>query len=170
MREVYTTPAIVLKERPYKEDSAEVSLLTQDLGRVRAVAQAAKRPGAKFAAATQPAMTGVYVLVRGRQQWRVRGVHDLAHACEHLSVKERATYLRILGLCARLMPDEQPNTKLFHLFWHLSESLKEDIKRTELFVVYGLLSELGYADLSCDINNPKEITRRINEGIQAAQL
>lgn len=170
MRENYLTKGIVLKVRPYQEDSAEVALFTESLGKIRAIAQAAKKPGATFAAATQPGVVGEYALIRGKYLWRIRGAYHLRQADKTISASVRSLYLQALGVFARLLPEEEPYPREFRILEQLSEQIEEQGERAQIEALFSLLGVLGYADVDKKPKDIKELTRTVNEGLRAAQL
>ena len=170
MHNKYDTRAFVLKARPYKEDSVEVLLFTEELGKVRAVAQAAKKPGATFAAATEPGTFGYYTLLKGRYQWRVVGMNDLTQYSFTLQGETKETYLKILGLFSRLLPEEEVHIEVFNKLENFLEENPEDLQRGEAEVVFSLLSELGYADKTANVEKKDALIRAVNKGIIAADL
>lgn len=170
MHNKYDTRAFVLKARPHKEDSVEVLLFTEELGKVRAVAQAAKQPGATFAAATEPGTFGYYTLLKGRYQWRVVGMNDLTQYSFTLQGEIKEAYLKMLGLFSRLLPEEESHIEVFNKLENFLEENPEDIVRVEAEVVFSLLSELGYVDRQADISNKTKLIQEVNKGILTADL
>lgn len=169
MHETYLTEGYVLSARPHKEDSTEVSLFTRELGRVHAVAQAARRPGATFAASTQTGTRAVYALVKGRYYWRIVGMHEVTQLPYTLSSKHKRAYFRILRLCARLLPHEEVVDEAYRDFASFVED-PNPTKESEAKVVFTILSSLGYADKAQEFTSLKEQIQEINRGIHAAGL
>jgi recombinational DNA repair protein (RecF pathway) len=64
MRHKYSTTAIVLSRTPLAEASALVTLLTADVGLIRARAQGVRKPGAKMASALQTLIESDVMLLR----------------------------------------------------------------------------------------------------------
>src|SRR3989344_3293576 len=73
MRHKYETRGIVLSRSPLGEANSFVTLLTPDLGLVRARAQGLRRSGAKLAAALATFAESEIVLLRGKEHWRIAG-------------------------------------------------------------------------------------------------
>src|SRR3989338_9216530 len=73
MRHKYETRGIVLSRSSLGEANAFITLLTPELGLVRARAQGLRRSGAKLAAALPTLAESSVVLVRGRDGWRLAG-------------------------------------------------------------------------------------------------
>lgn len=170
MREVYVTAGYVLKNRPYKEDSSEVVLFTEKLGKIHAVAQAARRTGATFAAATQVGAHGTYTVIKGKQVWRIRGAHNIVVMPQTYTKPVRQAYLRILALLARFLPYEERQSALFKKL-EVLDYKKSDIATVEASYVLILLAALGYAQQEdVHITDTALMIAAINRGISAAQL
>mgnify|MGYP001567250827 CR=1 FL=1 len=73
MRYKYETRGIVLSRAPSGEANAFITLITPELGLVRARAQGVRKPGAKLAAALATFAESSLVLVRGKEDWRIAG-------------------------------------------------------------------------------------------------
>src|SRR3989338_714111 len=73
MRHKYETRGIVLSRSPVGEAIPFVTLLTPELGLVRALAQSIRKPNAKLASALTTFAESSVVLVRGRDGWRLSG-------------------------------------------------------------------------------------------------
>jgi hypothetical protein len=73
MRHKYATPAIVLARTPLAEASASITLLTPEVGLIRARAQGVRKPGAKMASALQTLVESDVLLLRGKDGWRLAG-------------------------------------------------------------------------------------------------
>lgn len=171
MHETYSTRGFVLKGRPHKEDSVEALIFTQTLGKVRVVAQAAKRAGATFASAVEPGTFGEYALIRGRYYWRLRGMHDLMQYPFVLPAVCKESYLRVLSLLARLLPEDEQLPELFEEFEVFVTNLSENnLVEGEARMVFKVLVTLGYADRTIDITDTKVLIREVNRGILAAGL
>ena len=170
MYEDYLTRGIVLKGRAHQEDSTEVVLFSENIGRVRAVAQAAKRTGATFAAGTQPGVSADFALIKGRYVWRVRGIYKLKYPFQELSGENREAYLQTLGLFARFLPENEPQVELFNKLSNLPAELIKEGEVAQIRLIYCMLGVLGYADASKEFSDLPSLIRSVNESIRAAQL
>jgi DNA repair protein RecO len=170
MHEKYDTRAFVLKARPYKEDSVEVVLFSETLGKIRAIAQAAKRPGATFAASVEPGTLGSYALVRGRYHWRITGMHDLTQYSFSLEKELKDAYLRILSILSRFLPEQEAHIEVFTKLENFLEDTPEDLERREAEIVFLLLVALGYADKTANVSKTEDLILEVNKGILAADL
>ena len=170
MHETYTTPAITLRARAHKEDSVEAVCFTEALGKIRIAAQAAKRPGATFAAAVETGSYGVFSLIRGSYTWRLTGAHNIVLYPFTLDVPKRDAYLRVLSLLHRLLPEHEAHPKLFALVQNFLTEEIEDIAHGEAKLAFAILAALGYADEASEPQTTRELIQEVNRGIFAAGL
>ncbi len=72
MRHKYASPAVVVARSPLGERAVLLTLLTGDLGLIRARAEGLRKPGAKLAHALQTFSESEVTLVRGKDGggWR----------------------------------------------------------------------------------------------------
>ena len=104
MRHKYETRGIVLARTPVGEANAIVTVLTEELGLVRARAQGLRKPGAKLAAALATFVESSFVLVRGKEGWRVAGaVLESPWFTELGRPDARCSAARVCGLLLRLV-------------------------------------------------------------------
>src|SRR5580692_963366 len=106
MRHKYATTGIILSRTPIGEASAFITLLTPDLGLVRARAQSIRKPGAKLAAALQTFSESDVILVRGKDGWRLSGAVLARSWFTELNAPARLRAGRITNLVLRLVHGE----------------------------------------------------------------
>ena len=106
MRHKYATPAIVLSRTPLSEASALITLLTTDVGLVRARAQGVRKPGAKMASALQTFVECDVMLLRGKVGWMLAGALHTTDWFAKLSRPARLRAGRITTLLLRLVHGE----------------------------------------------------------------
>lgn len=148
MRHKYETRGIVLSRAPAGEANAFVTLLTPELGLIRARAQGVRRPGAKLAAALTTFSESACVLVRGKEDWRVAGaILEEQWFARMRSNKARAPAIRISGLLLRLVAHEAHEPRLFPIiagFFEALTSLSQDAyEAAEILAVLRVLAVLG---------------------------
>tara|TARA_B100000508_G_scaffold60333_2_gene47515 strand:+ start:61869 stop:62384 length:516 start_codon:yes stop_codon:yes gene_type:complete len=171
MHETYTTPGFVLKARPNKEDSVEAIIFTQDLGKIRVIAQAAKRAGATFAACTQPGTHSIYSLIRGRYNWRLKGMDQVQQYSFTLTGERKKVYANILGLLGRLLPEHEVQQKVYERLEALVKGEEDiDFEREEAEIAFEILVALGYADKDAGVSKTEDLILEVNKGILAAGL
>ncbi len=114
MRHKYETRGIVLARTPIGEMTALLTLLTSDLGLVRARAQSLRRSGARLSASLATFAESDLVLVKGYEQWRVAGAVLAENWFQRLpSASARERVARVAGLLLRLVADEVRDVELY---------------------------------------------------------
>ena len=188
MRHKYATEAIVLGRTQLGEASSLVSLLTNELGLIRARAQGVRKPGAKLSAALTTLAESDVILVKGKEGWRLSGA-ILAH--DHfadLGAKSRERAGRIATLMLRILT-ESGNEGTYHLYKSYLETLgtlnEEEQDALETLAALYLLQEAGldagevvpqgdgkYGKEAREyaLGKRKELITRINRGIEASGL
>jgi len=189
MRHKYETRGIVLSRFPLGEGNALVTLLTSDIGLVRARAQGVRKSGAKLAAALATFAESEVVLVRGKECWRVAGAVLQENWFQRMqSASPRVRAARISNLLVRLVAGEANDQALFPIvagfFSALAELPDDAHESAETLAVLRLLAALGLdagdipgdrsvftpsllAMVACE--RARYITR-INQGISASGL
>ena len=148
MRHKYETRGIVLARTPLGEANALVTVLTDEVGLVRARAQGVRRQGAKLAAALTTFAESSLVLVRGKEGWRVAGAvleENWFHRLMDAAARMRAA--RVSGLLLRLVGGDTPDSRLFGTvrdFFEALEGLPEESREdAEALAVLRILAALG---------------------------
>lgn len=160
---VYTTKGLVISERPLREADRIYSILTRDLGLVRASALGVRKEPSKLRGALEPITLSTISLVRGREYWRITSAETIRRI---LPENEAA---RPLILLEKLVQGEAGNPDLFDAVE--SELLLD--RRDDLFevrLVSKIMFYLGYLkqeDLSLD---RKSLIKAINNGLEYSHL
>jgi recombinational DNA repair protein (RecF pathway) len=189
MRHRYDTHSIVLARTGLGEVSVLVTLLTPELGLLRARAQGVRSSGAKLASALTTFSESAVILVRGKEGWRLAGAVAEVDWFTRLSdpgVRERAA--RVGTLLLRLVAGEGGDPALFRIMKSYFEALShlplELHEAAEVLAVLRLLEVLGL-DTGETLGSPDEFSpellrevskdragyiARINAGIAASGL
>ena len=179
----------MLSRSPLGEANAFITLLTPDVGLVRARAQGLRRPGAKLAAALTTFAESEVVLVRGKEHWRVAGAVLTENWFTRIQAPAaRVKAIHVSGLVLRLVAGEAHDPALFPLMKGFFEALatlpEEAHDAAEVLTVLRILSALGFdAEKVVDaaaVFTPELLTTveqkrveyiaRINRGITASGL
>jgi DNA repair protein RecO (recombination protein O) len=189
MRHRYDTRGIVLARSPLGEANTLVTLLTPELGLVRARAQSLRSPGAKLAPALTTLTESSAILVRGKEGWRLAGAvpeEQWFSRLETASSRERVA--RVSGLLLRLVAGEVQDSDLFlvmHGYLEALATLPEELHdATEVLAVLRMLAILGldtgdipgeHHEFTPELLRPIALDRtsyvtRINTGIAASGL
>ena len=186
MRHKYSTRGIVLARTPLGETNALLTLLTEDLGLVRARAQGVRRPGAKLAASLATYAESELVLVRGREGWRVTGATLAVPWFARLSCPARPRAGRISGLLLRLVAGEVAELQLFPLLVRFFDALSTvgegEHDAAECLAALSILATLGLdaGEVPAPVFDANALAAlsakrgdyisRINRGIEASGL
>lgn len=182
MRHKYVTHAVVLYRSPLSEAATLVTLLTSDLGLIRARAEGLRKPGAKLSAALQTFSESEVTLVRGKEGWRLSGALLSRNWFMELSREERLCAGRIAGLLLRLVHGETKDSLyvLFSEFLAHIHALPEEAQDTlECITALRTLSLLGLdagevPDVllghTLTLEERRAVVTRINRGIAASGL
>ncbi len=148
MRHRYETQGIVLSRVPSGESSALVTILTPELGLIRALVQGIRAEGAKLAPALVTLAESSFILVRGKDGWRVAGATIHQNWFLLMTPVARGRMARISGLLLRLVAGEAEDRELFPIARGLVEAFtKEQEEIHEEIEVLGalkILSALGF--------------------------
>lgn len=177
---IYTTKGIVLAERPMREADRIYTIMTRDLGLVRAMATGVRREASKLRGNIEPFSLSSISFVKGKDYWRLTSAEFIKNISSSPSIA------RPLALIEKLVQGEAPNSELFDaveeaiIFYpDLSRALSREHGRgtsepyNEIFeirLVSQILLHLGYlkkADLDLD---KKGLIEAINDGLQASHL
>ncbi len=148
MRHKYETHGIVLARSPFGEANAFITLLTSDLGLVRARAQGLRQSGAKLSTALVTFAESEMVLVHGKEGWRIAGAVleenwfvRLQHAPSH------ARAARVCHLLLRLVAGETQEHILFptikEFFCALATLPNDTHEAAEVLTALRMLAALG---------------------------
>ncbi|MCX6787440.1 MAG: recombination protein O N-terminal domain-containing protein [Candidatus Kaiserbacteria bacterium] len=188
MRHKYETRGVVLSRTSMGEANAYITLITPDLGLVRARAQGVRRSGAKLSAALATFTESSLVLVRGKESWRIAGAVLEENWFTHMKTYSRARAARVSGLLLRLVAGEAYDPKLFVIvtsfFKALTELPEEVHDAAEVLVVLRILAVLGLDTgeipgetnlftqplLAAVTKNRTSYIARINHGIISSEL
>ena len=159
---IYTTDALILSARPLREADRVYAVLTRDLGLVKATALGVRKEGSKLRGSLEPISFAKLSLVRGKEYWRITSAES------EMVVEPKPEILRPLSLLEKLVQGEAHHPELFEA---IKDFLAKEINdEFETLFVATMLFHLGYLKES-DLSLPKkELTKAINEGIQASQL
>lgn len=189
MRHKYETRGIVLSRTPLGEANVLITLLTPELGLVRARAQGLRKSGAKLSAALTTFAESDVVLVRGKESWRVAGAVLIENWFMRLGRAEaRTRAARVCGLLLRLiageMHDPGPLPILRGFFNALTTLSEETHEAVEILAVLRILATLGLDEgeipgkastftqplLAEVLKNRTKYISRINHGLNASGL
>ena len=143
MHDVVSTRGIVLSKRTVGEANTLVSMLTEDLGVVRASARSARLERSKLRYGLETLTQGTFSLVRGKYEWKLTGTQELSRPFLHAPIAQRKTAGKIGRLLTRLIQGEEPVPELFDIVSHglayiAQETNEETLPYIEAFATHGL--------------------------------
>ncbi|MBX4206578.1 recombination protein O N-terminal domain-containing protein [Candidatus Parcubacteria bacterium] len=154
---IYTTKGIVLGAWPLREADRTYSILTRDLGLVRASASGVRKEESKLRGALEPFVLSSVSLVRGKEYWRITSAETLR------PIPAEAGIGRPLALLEKLVQGEAAHPELF-------DAVETHLFSDEWRLVAHILYHLGYLkeeDLGLD---KAELIKAINSGLHQSQL
>jgi len=152
---IYQTRAFVIDHVETGEANVTLSLMTEDLGLVRAAAQGVRHLKSKLRPSIQDLSFSKIALVRGREVWRLTGAEKLISLADRrIQPQIRKLMAKTLGLVKRLSPGEAPNEYLFEAVsrfcsfcFEKKDVLAADQEKQDaayLLVEFRILHSLGY--------------------------
>lgn len=187
MRHKYATQGIVLSRASTSEASTFITILTADLGIVRAKAQGVRKPGAKLASALQTLAESDISLVRGKEGWRLAGAILVHSWFRELEKPARVRAGRVAHLLVRLVPGQLQEGVLFQIYSEFLRVLPglSEVQQdaAECLAALRILKALGLdtepvpegevfsPEILEDIEQDRSaVIARINRGIKASGL
>ena len=161
---IYTTTGLVLSERPLREADRVYSILTRDLGLVRATATGVRKSTSKLRGSLEPVTLADISLVRGKEYWRITSAQTRRR------VALKVALLRPLALLEKLVQGESAHPELFDA---VEEFLTHPEPEGELFeprFVATMLYHLGYLKEEDLKLGKAALVKAINEGLRQSQL
>jgi DNA repair protein RecO (recombination protein O) len=172
---------LVLSRSALGEANLLVTLLTEEVGLIRARAQGARHTKAKLASALATLSESEVMLVRGAEGWRIAGAtlgESWFGRLKNADARRRAA--RVVGLYTRLVSGESADPRLFEslraFFATLADTPPEEHEAAEILAALQLLTALGL-DAGALPATPAEVLgarrdyiARVNRGIEASGL
>ncbi|WP_040948386.1 DNA repair protein RecO [Gorillibacterium massiliense] len=113
---LHRTEGIVIRCLDYGEGHIILSLLTEQLGKVSVMARGAKKANSRLAACAQPFTYGDYVIYRGGGGMGTLNQGETLDSRRMLreDLHKTAYSAYIAEMADRLLPENEPNSMLFH--------------------------------------------------------
>lgn len=164
---IHTTEGLVLSYRPLREADRVYSILTKDLGLIRATATGVRKGHSKLRGLLEPISLVSVSLVRGKEYWRITSTEFIK------TISSTSEILKPLTLLEKLVQGEAPNPELFDAIKEivLARTVLANIDEMfEIHFVSQILFHLGYLK-EADLKLPKiELIKAINKGLKASHL
>ena len=160
---IQSQPAYLLHSRPYRDTSLLVDFITQDFGRISAIARGVRNPKSKTRALLQPFIPLV-INLSGKNELKTLG--QVESQFNSISLKHKALFsaLYVNELLVRLIHKQESDQEIFSLY---TATLNDLSVRSEIEPVLrnfelNLLELLGYGiDFSIleEASGDKKLTR-----------
>ena len=161
---IYNTKGLVLSERPRREADRVYTILTRDLGLVRATALSVRNESSKLRGALEPVTLSLVSLVRGKEYWRTTSAESLR------KISPSPTIMRPLALLEKLVQGEAPHPELFDAIVEKLDAHEHVTEQFEIKLVSQILFHLGYLkEEDLDLGK-KDLIEAINRGIEVSHL
>jgi DNA repair protein RecO (recombination protein O) len=193
MHKIYVGEGVVLRKRGVGEANALVTILTRELGLVRATAKSSRVEHSKLRYGLEPLTRGRFSLVRGRNEWRLTGVEKVDRVFAGGGVTQARRAAKVTTLLLRLVQGEEVAPQLYDSviagFAALARTPgTQEAESIESVLVLKVLYHLGYlphtAELKVFIDadffslelageaarSRARLLRAINESLQATGL
>ncbi len=146
---VYQTQAVVLRSKNMRESNKILTLYTQSFGLIYATLQSVREGKSKMKYHTQLHSLIIVDLVRGRDIWRIVGVHEQYSSFSFLGTPWYSMIDRISSITLRLCKGEEPEPQLWRDYEQLHRYIHDQNRyhaSIEQLYVIRILYVLGYWD------------------------
>jgi len=149
MHRIAVTSGIVLGKRPLGEAHTLVSILTEEMGLVRAKATSTRAEASKLRYGIEPMTLARFSFVQGKYEWKLTGVEGISKELLSARIDARVAAGRIAKLLSRLIHGEEEGRALFGTVREGLRALAqtqtpEAAASIECVLVLRMLSHLGY--------------------------
>ncbi len=161
---IYTTKGLVLSARSLGEADRIYSILTDDLGLIRATALGVRKEHSKLRGSLEPLVLSRISLVRGKEFWRLTSAEVIER------IETTPDIVRPLALLEKLVPGESAHPELFEIVENTLVNEKREGEMFEIRFVAQILYHLGYVKEKDLTGEKQELIKAINTGLQASHL
>ncbi|HWC57333.1 MAG TPA: recombination protein O N-terminal domain-containing protein [Candidatus Paceibacterota bacterium] len=146
MHTIHHTDAVITKIADYRETSKRVWLFTRDFGLIIAVVQGVRNQGAKLQMHLREYALVRADIVRGREVWRLTGVHVHSEVLLLGRSPRNRAYVRLLSFIQRFVVGEDPHPELFAHVVAVAQSLPmlSGHREMDALALWRALALLGY--------------------------
>ncbi len=153
-----------MSQRALREADRVYSILTEELGLVRATATGVRKGHSKLRGLLEPLSLSSVSLVRGKEFWRITSSELIK------KIDSSEEILRPLALLEKLVQGEAPNPELFKAVEKIILDKEKHGETFEIHFVAHILFHLGYLKEGDLVLPKKEMIKAINQGLEASQL
>ncbi|NLM51524.1 MAG: DNA repair protein RecO [Firmicutes bacterium] len=143
MKEIRTY-GLVLHVRSFGEADKLVTLLTQETGKITAVAKGSRKTKSKFSALLESLTLGKFLLLRGKTMYTfIQGELIKPYTKLHFDLERLGYAQYFCELCERCLPEGEPAEQFFSLLVTALEALEQDSCPARVARCF----EMGFLDL-----------------------
>lgn len=161
---IYTTRGIALSEKAFGEADRVYSILTRELGLIKARAIGVRKASSKLRGSIEPFSLSSISLVRGKEYWRLTSAESIK------KISSSQVVAKPLALIEKFVQGEVSHPELFDVVEEAVLSLEPNDEMFEIRLVSKILFHLGYLKEKDLVLGKKFLIKAINEGIQASHL
>jgi DNA repair protein RecO len=192
MHHIHRTKGIIIKSIPVRESDKQITILTENFGVLKILAQGSRKIESKFRQSIQDFSLVTIATVRGKSGWRLTNVLFLENFYNEIQNQElKESIIRVLNFIDRLVVGESDEhleifeiTNKFINFAKNNENSfdKVLIKNFEIIFLMRILVDLGYIDMSDHVEFLEDISvdsikkvnqdvlEKVNQGIRESGL
>lgn len=161
---IYTTKGLVLGERPMREADRIYTIMTRNLGLIRAMAIGVRKETSKLRGNIEPFSLSSISFVKGKNYWRLTSAEFIK------SISSLPSIARPLILLEKLVQGEAPHPELFDAIEKAIIYPESNDEMFEIRLVSQILFHLGYLKKTDLDLNKKALVKAINDGLQNSHL
>jgi len=161
---IHTTEGLIISFRPLREADRVYSILTKDLGLIRATAIGVRKDASKLRGALEPLAISAISLVRGKEYWRITAAEVIER------IESAPEILRPLALLEKLVQGESAHPEIFEAVRETILAHKPDDEMFEVRFVATILFHLGYLNKEDLTLEKSKLIVAINHGLEHSHL
>jgi DNA repair protein RecO (recombination protein O) len=153
------TKAIILKRQNYKESDRLLTLFSDDLGKISAIAKGARKFGSKNLGLLEPFTINDFILSKGRNLYLISEVSPI-YAPNSLNAEIIKSFNTESEIIIKLLPDSEPNK---HLFATFEEIIKDSIVNPRLKEAYLITKIIKNQGIQPQLNKCVRCDSKVSE-------
>lgn len=136
------TKAIILKRQNYKESDRLLTLFSDDLGKISAIAKGARRFGSKNLGLLEPFSLNEFVLSKGRNLYLIGEVSPI-YSPDKLNTESIKSFNTEAEIITKLLPDAEPNKRLYTVFEEIIKDSDVNPRLKEAYLISKVIKSQG---------------------------
>lgn len=136
------TKAIILKRQNYKESDRLLTLFSDDLGKISAIAKGARRFSSKNLGLLEPFSVNEFVLSKGRNLYLVSEISPV-YTLNDLNTESIKSLNTEAEIIIKLLPDSEPNKRLYSIFEEIIKDSDINPRLKEAYLITKVIKNQG---------------------------